>query len=214
MAAALYLIRRSGNDPQWTKKRNLEKARSMVSRRWKRKKYLPPKPTVSSLSNLSKEMKEIYEILQKPTAKGRLLAEQVLSCLKYILSVWISHTHPASIPQWEFRAHLSPCNQGGLYTSATFQPPTRKSRPYNNPLRENPLPSSHPPPHRCLPRSLLVSQHMLFRTHICSVAFDPSSTLCTASASPWSSFAPIRLGGRWKRERESPLSVPPLRSGL
>ena len=42
----------------------------------------PSKPTVSSLSNLSKEMKEIYEILQKPTAKGRLLAEQVLPCLK------------------------------------------------------------------------------------------------------------------------------------
>ena len=37
----------------------------------------PPKPTVSSLSNLTEEMKEIYEILQKPTAKGRLLAEQV-----------------------------------------------------------------------------------------------------------------------------------------
>ncbi|KAF9780075.1 MT-A70-domain-containing protein [Thelephora terrestris] len=36
----------------------------------------PPKPTASSLSNLSEEMKEIYEILQKPTAKGRLLAEQ------------------------------------------------------------------------------------------------------------------------------------------
>ena len=42
----------------------------------------PPKPAVSSLSNLNKEMKEIYEILQKPTAKGRLLAEQVLSYLK------------------------------------------------------------------------------------------------------------------------------------
>jgi mRNA (2'-O-methyladenosine-N6-)-methyltransferase len=45
----------------------------------------PPKPTLSSLSNLSKEMKEIYEILQKPTAKGRLLAEQVLSYLKAYL---------------------------------------------------------------------------------------------------------------------------------
>lgn len=42
----------------------------------------PPKPTVSSLSNLSKEMKEIYDILQQPTAKGRLLAEQVISYLK------------------------------------------------------------------------------------------------------------------------------------
>jgi len=42
----------------------------------------PPKPTVSSLSNLNKEMKEVYELLQKPTAKGRLLAEQVLSHLK------------------------------------------------------------------------------------------------------------------------------------
>ena len=45
----------------------------------------PPKPTVSSLSNLSEEMKEIYEILQKPTAKGRLLAEQVLPPSKPIL---------------------------------------------------------------------------------------------------------------------------------
>lgn len=38
-------------------------------------------PTVSSLSNLSKDMKEIYAMLQKPTAKGRLLAEQVCLCL-------------------------------------------------------------------------------------------------------------------------------------
>lgn len=42
----------------------------------------PPKPTVSSLSNLSKEMKEIYDMLQQPTAKGRLLAEQVIFYLK------------------------------------------------------------------------------------------------------------------------------------
>jgi mRNA (2'-O-methyladenosine-N6-)-methyltransferase len=40
-----------------------------------------PIPTVSSLSYLSKEMKEIYAILQKPTAKGRLLAEQVCTLL-------------------------------------------------------------------------------------------------------------------------------------
>ena len=31
----------------------------------------------SSLANLSKEMREVYTILQKSTAKGRLLAEQV-----------------------------------------------------------------------------------------------------------------------------------------
>ena len=53
---------------------------------------LPPKPAVSSLSNLSKEMKEIYEILQKPTAKGRLLAEQVPSCLKvYLICMDLLH---------------------------------------------------------------------------------------------------------------------------
>ena len=70
----------------------------------------PPKPAVSSLSNLSKEMKEIYEVLQKPTAKGRLLAEQVVSYPEYSLFAWISHRFPASIPQWEFRAHLPSCN--------------------------------------------------------------------------------------------------------
>jgi hypothetical protein len=37
-------------------------------------------------------MKEIYEILQKPTAKGRLLAEQVPPCLKvYPLRMDLSH---------------------------------------------------------------------------------------------------------------------------
>ena len=37
----------------------------------------------SSLANLSKEMREVYTILQKSTAKGRLLAEQV--CLFVML---------------------------------------------------------------------------------------------------------------------------------
>lgn len=58
----------------------------------------PPKPTVSSLSNLSKEMKEIYEILQKPTAKGRLLAEQVpLSPKVYPLCVSLTCTQRRSL---------------------------------------------------------------------------------------------------------------------
>lgn len=52
----------------------------------------PPKPTVSSLSNLSEEMKDIYEILQKPTAKGRLLAEQVPTFPRYILRMDLSRT--------------------------------------------------------------------------------------------------------------------------
>jgi len=59
----------------------------------------PPKPTVSSLSNLSREMKEIYEILQKPTAKGRLLAEQVLSCPKvHVLCLDLSHVSSVDPP--------------------------------------------------------------------------------------------------------------------
>lgn len=56
----------------------------------------PPKPTVSSLSNLSEEMKEIYEILQMPTAKGRLLAEQVLPFSKRI-PILISHVHSVDL---------------------------------------------------------------------------------------------------------------------
>jgi len=116
----------------------------------------PPKPAVSSLSNLSKEMKEIYELLQKPTAKGRILAEQVCPISGYTLFACISYTLPASIPQREFRAHLPTCNQGGLHTGTTFYPPTRKSYHYDNPLRENPLPPSHSPPYGYIPRSLLV----------------------------------------------------------
>ena len=58
----------------------------------------PLKPTVSSLSNLSEEMKEIYEILQKPTAKGRLLAEQVPLSSKYILHTDLSHVSSADPP--------------------------------------------------------------------------------------------------------------------
>jgi mRNA (2'-O-methyladenosine-N6-)-methyltransferase len=41
----------------------------------------------SSLANLSKEMREVYTILQKSTAKGRLLAEQV--CLLIMLIRWV-----------------------------------------------------------------------------------------------------------------------------
>ena len=52
----------------------------------------PPKPAASSLSNLSVEMKEIYEILQKPTARGKLLAEQVLSLSKCVLRTGFSRT--------------------------------------------------------------------------------------------------------------------------
>lgn len=58
----------------------------------------PPKPTVSSLSNLSEEMKEIYEILQKPTAKGRLLAEQVSPFSMYILRMGFSHISSVDPP--------------------------------------------------------------------------------------------------------------------
>lgn len=173
----------------------------------------PPKPTVSSLSNLSEEMKEIYEILQKPTAKGKLLAEQVPS-FSSISSVWISYTHPAQIPQWEFRSHMPPCDQGGLYTGTTFRPPTPKPQPNDNPLRENPLSSSYPPAYRYIPWPLLVSQHMLFRTNIRPITFNSSSALCTAPTSDGSRLPTLGPGGRRKRERESPLPVPPLRSGL
>lgn len=46
----------------------------------------------SSLANLSKEMREVYTILQKSTAKGRLLAEQVclLVILYFILTTLLS----------------------------------------------------------------------------------------------------------------------------
>ena len=168
----------------------------------------PPKPTVSSLSNLSEEMKEIYEILQKPTAKGKLLAEQVCPFLKSAPSC-IPHFRPASITQWKFRAHLPSCNQGGLHTGATLYL-ARKFRPDDNSLREGSLPPSHPSPHRCVPRPLLVSQYMLFRANICSVAFDSSSALCATPASHGSRFSTLWSGSWWKGEGKGALSVPSL----
>jgi mRNA m6A methyltransferase catalytic subunit len=50
-------------------------------------------PTVSSLSNLSKEMKEVYSILQRPTAKGKLLAEKV--CLSGIIYQCTAQPYPS-----------------------------------------------------------------------------------------------------------------------
>ena len=38
----------------------------------------------SSLANLSKEMREVYRVLQKSTAKGRLLAEQVCLLIMFL----------------------------------------------------------------------------------------------------------------------------------
>jgi mRNA (2'-O-methyladenosine-N6-)-methyltransferase len=43
----------------------------------------------SSFANLSKEMREVYTILQKSTAKGRLLAEQV--CLLVMFFYYYNH---------------------------------------------------------------------------------------------------------------------------
>ena len=43
----------------------------------------------SSLANLSKEMREVYTILQKSTAKGRLLAEQV--CLSVMFLFYFNY---------------------------------------------------------------------------------------------------------------------------
>lgn len=48
-----------------------------------------------SLANLSKEMREVYTILQKSTAKGRLLAEQV-----FLLIIVLSSVEFNYLPLW------------------------------------------------------------------------------------------------------------------
>ncbi len=49
------------------------------------------KPAPSTLDRLSKEMKVVYSLLQRGTARGRLLAEQVSSCyLRYCLPILIA----------------------------------------------------------------------------------------------------------------------------
>ena len=66
----------------------------------------PKSTALTSLSNLSKDMQEIYALLQRGTARHRLLTEQVCHALQvldlYPLTVRIVSIHKCSI-----RAHLS-----------------------------------------------------------------------------------------------------------
>jgi mRNA (2'-O-methyladenosine-N6-)-methyltransferase len=62
-------------------------------------------PVATTLGSLSKELREVYAIIQKGTAKGRLLAEQVCTPLNAVVSP--SNPSPVSICGREIRANLS-----------------------------------------------------------------------------------------------------------
>ena len=51
----------------------------------------------TTLANLSKELKEVYAFLQRSTAKGRLLAEQVGAPHRF--AVFLSHSRQVSLDQ-------------------------------------------------------------------------------------------------------------------
>ena len=51
------------------------------------------KPAPTTLASLSKDLKEVYNILQRSTAKGRLLAEQVRRAVPMLTP--LSHRHAA-----------------------------------------------------------------------------------------------------------------------
>lgn len=86
------------------------------------------KPAPSTLDSLSKEMKEVYSLLQRGTARGKLLAEQVNSSTLILTSsanglYTLSSTpsiHPSSL-----YAHTSPKTNVSS-TNAFSSPPTRQ----------------------------------------------------------------------------------------
>ena len=74
-----------------------------------------PPPSASPLANLGKELREVYAILQRATAKGRLLAERVCS-LTFNDASLCKHNHslPVLHNAWELQPRLFLHHKRGL----------------------------------------------------------------------------------------------------
>lgn len=112
--------------------------------------YETPRGPGPRMANLSKELKEVYAILQRGTAKGRLLAEEVsypaVSALRSMLT-------PPQVPvcSSHFRAHLSTHDEGRVCKSTYKRAPLILSilfcRPDSAHRARRHLLSSTLPPH-------------------------------------------------------------------
>lgn len=158
------------------------------------------KPAPSTLASLSKDMRAVYNILQRSTAKGRLLAEQVRASLRLVHCGLIGL--PVPLCERELRAHLRAHHEGRMRQGA---PPRRRharpvqsqqqhgSRPGGH-LRPHPLPAPAPPAHGPDARALLVPQHLLLRADLCAVAVDPAAPVAPPNGDG------LRCAGRRRRE--------------
>ena len=95
-------------------------------------------PGTTALGSLSKELKEVYAIMQKSTAKGRLLAEQVrIPELVVFLSALTMA--PVSIAQQWLRTHMCANNQRRVCRT----PALPSLAPLCSLLRWHPFPPTH-----------------------------------------------------------------------
>lgn len=69
----------------------------------------------TTLANLSKELKEVYAFLQRSTAKGRLLAEQVRPPFLFATLYPVSPLLQVSFNQAFVRAHMRASHKGRLH---------------------------------------------------------------------------------------------------
>jgi len=78
-----------------------------------------PPPSRTPLGSLSKELKEVYTLLQRSTAKGRLLAERVrIYCPSQRCGCDRTCCMVVSFVAAHVQPYLSPCHQGRMLESA------------------------------------------------------------------------------------------------
>ncbi len=82
------------------------------------------KPSPSTLESLNKTMKEVYELLRRGSARGRLLAEQV-SVADYrihtslaMFTDHVRHAYPVPVSHWQLRTYMRPYHQGRMREGA------------------------------------------------------------------------------------------------
>lgn len=121
---------------------------------------MPVHAPSSTLGGLSKEMKEVYAILQKSTAKGRLLAEQVrLRAMARRQTTNLASS--VSLGERTLRAHLPARHKRRLLQSTAPPPHAYHALQEHHHLRPGALPPAHEAPHGRHTRPLLVPEYLL-----------------------------------------------------
>ena len=73
-----------------------------------------PPPSATPLANLGKELREVYAILQRATAKGRLMAERVCGRIPVMRAVKNKLSSTVLLTSWELQSRLLLHHERGL----------------------------------------------------------------------------------------------------